>query len=195
MFGPRYKVAYRRRRKGLTNYKKRLALLKSGKIRFVVRKSNNNVICQLIEYHPDGDKTLLSVSSKDLVKYGYKGHTGNVPAAYLTGLMCGLKAIKKGIKSAVFDMGLYRSTKGSRLYAALKGAVEAGLDIPHDEKVFPQERRIKGYHIADYAQVLKAEKPEEYEKKFFKILERKLEPEKFVEHFDEVKKRIMGEFS
>lgn len=191
--GPRYIVKYRRRRKGLTNYRKRLELLKSGKLRFVIRKSNNSVVCQIIKYTPKGDETLISVSSLQLKKYGYKGHTGNIPAAYLTGYLCALKAIRKGINDAILDTGLYNLTKGCRIYAALKGAIDGGLKIPHDEKIFPQERVVQGYHIADYAKILKAENPEEYERKFSKILENKLEPENFVEHFQEVKKRISGE--
>lgn len=195
MRGPKYIVKYRRRRKGLTNYKKRLALLKSGKLRFVVRKSNNATTCQIIEYYPDGDKTLISSSSLILKKYGYKGNCGNVPAAYLTGLMCGLKAIKKGINEAILDAGLYTLTKGSRIYAALKGAIDSGLKIPHDEEILPKERIVQGYHIQNYAKILKEKDPENYEKRFSKILKRGLEPEKFVEHFLEIKKRIIGEFS
>lgn len=192
---PTYRVEYRRKRKGLTNYQKRLRLLKSGKVRLVIRRSNNAIQCQMMEYKEKGDKTLVSATSLLLPKYGYKGHTGNVPAAYLAGYMCGLKAKKAGIKEAILDTGLYHSTKGSRIYAALKGVIDAGVQMPANEKILPEERRIQGYHIANYAAVLKAEKEEEYEKIFFKILERKLEPEKFVEHFQEVKKRLSGEFA
>ncbi len=191
--GPRYIVKYKRRRKGLTNYKKRLTLLKSGKMRFVVRKSNNSITCQIVKYNPKGDEVKVSVSSLQLKQYGYKGNTSNIPAAYLTGYLCALKAIKKGIKDAILDTGLYNLTKGCKIYAALKGAVDGELNIPHDEKVFPKERVIQGYHIEDYAKILKAENPEEYEKKFSEVLKNKLEPDKFVEHFQEVKKRISGE--
>ena len=193
--GPKYKVQYRRRRKGLTDYKKRLKLLKSGIPRLVVRISNNSAICQIVEYLPDGDKTILSASSLLLKKYGYKGHSGNIPAAYLTGLMCGLKAVKKGVKKVILDTGLYNLTKGSRVYSVLKGVIDSGLDVPYNEKVLPQNRAVQGYNIENYAKILKAENMEEFEKRFSKILENKLEPDKFVEHFQEVKKRIMGEFS
>jgi large subunit ribosomal protein L18 len=193
--GPTYRVPYRRRRKGLTNYRKRLELLKSGKTRAIVRKSNNGIFCQFIEYAETGDKTLVVASSLELSKYGYKGHTANLPAAYLTGYMCGLKAKKKGIKEAILDTGLYRTTKGSRIYAALKGMIDAGIQIPHDVKILPEERRIKGYHIANYAAVLQSKDAHAYEARFQKILEKKLIPEKYVEHFDEVKKRISGEFA
>ncbi|HDQ59654.1 MAG TPA: 50S ribosomal protein L18 [Candidatus Woesearchaeota archaeon] len=193
--GPTYIVKYRRKRKGLTYYQKRLRLLKSRKVRFVVRKSSNNLMCQMVEYHHDGDKTLAAFDSLKLKKYGYKGHTGNLPASYLAGYACGLIAQKKGIKEAILDTGLYPSTKGSRLYSALKGLVDSGIEIPHGEKILPQERRIQGYHIADYAAILNSEKPEEYEKLFSKMLKEGVQPEKFVEHFEQVKKRITGEFT
>lgn len=191
-----YRVEYRRKRKGLTNYQKRLKLLKSGMYRFVARKSNNTMVCQVIEYDENGDKTIAAANSIALKKYGYKGHTGNIPAAYLAGYMCGLKAKKKGVQKAIFDSGLYRSTKGSRLYAALKGFIDAGIEVNADEKVMSEERRLQGYHIENYAKVLNSKNPEQYEKLFSKIVNvNKLEPEKMVEHFQEIKKRLSGEFA
>ena len=190
-----YTVKYRRKREGKTDYRKRLALLKSGLPRLVVRRSNNNIICQIVEFDPKGDKTLVAFDALKLKKYGYLGHTSNIPAAYLTGLACGLQAKKKGITKAILDIGLYRSMPGSKLYAALKGALDAGLEINHSEKILPQERRIQGYHIEDYAKILKANQPEEYERLYSKLLKNKLSPENFVEHFGEIKKRITGEFS
>ncbi len=192
--GPTYVVKYRRRRKGLTNYNKRLKLLKSNKPRLVIRVSNNSTNCQIINYLQKGDKTIISFNSKNLRKYDYKGHSGNLSASYLAGFACGLKALKEGINEAVLDTGIHRLTKGCRIYAALKGAVDAGLKIPHNEKVFPKERRIQGYHIENYAKILKSENPEKYEMVFTKVLKNKLKPEEFVEHFQEVKKRIKGEF-
>jgi len=194
--GPRYRVEYRRKRQGFTSYYKRLKLLKSGMPRFVVRKSNNATICQVIEYSDNGDKTVAAVSSLMLKKYGYKSHTGNIPAAYLAGYACGLKAKKKGLKQAILDIGLYRSTKGSRIYAALKGFADAGVQIAFDPKIVPDERVIQGYSIENYAKILESKHPEKYEKVYSKVLnENKLEPTKMVEHFQQIKKRISGEFA
>ena len=39
---------------------------------------------------------------------------------------------------------------GARVFAALKGAVEAGLEIPHGEEILPSDERAKGAHIAAY---------------------------------------------
>jgi len=141
---PTYVVKHRRRREGKTNYRKRLKLLLSGKPRFVVRKTNKYIICQYVVSKEGQDRVLKQVNSKALAKYGWKGSFKNLPAAYLTGYLLG-KLVGK--KEAILDMGLYPSTKGSRIYAALKGALDAGMKIPHDEEVLPPEDRIKGKHI------------------------------------------------
>ena len=56
--------------------------------------------------------------------------------------------MKKSINNAVLDIGLNVSTKGSRIYAALKGAIDSGLKIPHNKDILPDEKRIKGNHIS-----------------------------------------------
>lgn len=139
-------IPYKRKAKGRTNYKKRLNLLKSGKPRLVVRKSLKNVTVQIVSYSQGGDKVLVSAHSRELLKLGWKRYRKNIPAAYLTGLLCGVKA-KGKVKEAVLDSGIYESTKGSLVYAALKGAVDAGLNVPHGEELLPDEKRLKGEHI------------------------------------------------
>ena len=145
--GPTYKVKFRRRRESKTNYKKRLALLKSNKLRFVVRKTNNSTICEFIKYLPKGDEVKSFYASAELKKLGWKGHSGNLSAAYLTGFVCGKKAIKEGVKEAILDIGLVTPIHGSRVFSALKGAIDAGIIIPADAKIFPSEDRIIGKHI------------------------------------------------
>ena len=92
-----YVTQFRRRREGKTNYKKRLAMLKSGSHRLVVRKTNQHVMVQLIEYNPKGDKTIVHVNSKILENLGWKAGKKSVPAAYLTGLLAGTKAKEKKV--------------------------------------------------------------------------------------------------
>lgn len=140
-------MLHKRRRQQKTDYKKRLALLKSGKTRLVIRKSLENIKVQLIGFSKGGDKTSASAVSADLGKLGWKSGTGNLPAAYLTGLLAGTRAKKAGINEAVFDLGLQTSTKGSRIYASLKGVVDAGLAVPHSEDILPDAERISGKHI------------------------------------------------
>ena len=148
---PTYKVKFRRRRESKTDYRKRLALLKSGKERLVVRKGNNSVTVEVVSYEPKGDKVRAFFTSVGLRKLGWKGHTGNLPSAYLAGYACGRKAVKAGVKEAVLDIGLLSPVHGSRPFAALKGAIDAGLKIPCDQNVFPKEDRIKGKHIGEQA--------------------------------------------
>ncbi|BFI73340.1 50S ribosomal protein L18 [Nanoarchaeota archaeon] len=193
--GPTYVVKYRRRRENKTDYRKRLKLLKSGKPRLVVRRFLNNIQAQIIEYNEKGDKTLLTIHSKVLEKkYGWKGHRGNLPTAYLVGLLIGLEAKKKGINEVILDIGRYSSTKGNSLYAVLKGVIDAGLNIPYNEEILPDENRIKGEHIKNYALLLKENDPEKYNKQFSRYLKSGLEPEKIVEHFEEVKNKILKEY-
>ena len=49
----------------------------------------------------------------------------------------------------MLDIGLAASSNGNRVYAALKGMVDAGLEIPHGESVLPSEDRLMGRHIND----------------------------------------------
>lgn len=147
--GPTYRVPFRRRREGKTNYRKRLALLKSGKPRMVVRKTLRRIIVQFIEFDPKGDRVIACADSKDLVKYGWKGSAKNTPAAYLVGYLAAKRALSKGITEAVLDIGLHRPTRGSRVFAALKGALDAGIAIPHGDDIFPSEERIRGEHISE----------------------------------------------
>jgi large subunit ribosomal protein L18 len=139
-----YVVKFRRRRVGRTDYKKRRTMLISGKTRFVVRKSNKGLACQVIDSKDGQDRVVCQANSNELKSLGWKFSGSNTPAAYLTGLLCSVRSNKK---SAVADMGIYISTKGSRLYAALGGAVDGGMKIPYDEKMLPSQDRIRGKHI------------------------------------------------
>src|SRR5512136_174067 len=148
--GSRYFVPYRRRREGKTDYYKRTKLVVADVPRMVVRKTNRHIIIQLVTAEMEGDKTLVAANSAELEKYGYKGSTSNTPAAYLTGMLFAAKAKKAQYGSAILDIGLNRATPGARVFAALKGAVEAGLEIPHGEKILPSDERVRGAHIAAY---------------------------------------------
>ncbi|MEM4261627.1 MAG: 50S ribosomal protein L18 [Candidatus Diapherotrites archaeon] len=146
---PTYKVKLRRRRKGFTDYKKRLALLKSKQPRLVVRKRNKSIIVQIVNYEPQGDKTLITFSSIALKKLGWKGHCGNLPSAYLSGYACAKKAFKAGIKKAVLDIGVASPVHGSAVFTALMGALDAGLEIPLEKEVLPTIERASGKHIGE----------------------------------------------
>ncbi len=143
-------IPKRRKREGKTDYKQRLKELKGSMPRLVARKSLKNVTAQIITYMPKGDRVEVAAHSSELKKFGWLGSKNNIPAAYCVGLLLGRKAKGKNINDAVFDIGLQASTKSSRLYAVLKGALDAGLNIPHAEHNLPSEERLMGQHIEQY---------------------------------------------
>lgn len=145
--GPRYRVPFRRRREGKTDYRQRFSLVRSGWNRLVVRKSLKHMTVQVITAERTGDFTVASSHSSELKKHGWNASTSNIPAAYLTGYLCGLRAKKAGIEKAALDVGLQRVIPGSRIFAALAGAVDAGLHVPLDEDILPSEERKRGVHI------------------------------------------------
>ena len=92
------------------------------------------------------DKVLYSVSTKNLLKHNWPiekvGSLKSLGAAYLAGLLLGKKA--KGLKQEIIlDSGLIPNTKGSRVYAAVKGVSDSGIIIKYDKKAMPNEERIK----------------------------------------------------
>lgn len=159
------RVQMRRRREGKTDYRKRLALLKSGKPRAVVRKTLTKTMVQIIEYGSEGDRVIASVISPQLASHGWKHSFCNTPASYLTGLLAGKKALGKGIKEAVLDIGLSVAVKGSKDFAVLKGLLDAGMNIPHGEKILPKQEGFSGAFIHEGL-------PEDFEKVKESILER-----------------------
>ena len=192
--GSRYCAPFRRRKEGKTDYGARKALLASGKPRLVTRSSIKNIVAQIVVAKPKGDEVVVSAHSRELMgKYGWKAPTGNLPAAYLTGFLCGLKAKARGVDEAILDIGLYPPSKGAKIFAVLKGVLDAELDVPHSEKKLPDDYRTKGEHIAKYAESL-AVNAEEYQSKFSKYLAQKLPPEKFPKHVAKVKADMIAAF-
>ncbi len=189
--GPQYNLPFRRRREGRTNYGKRRKLVTSGMTRLVVRPSNKHVAAQLVRAQADGDRILASAHSSELKEFGWKAPCGNLPAAYLTGLLAGQRAKANGVSEAILDIGLHSRGPGSRLFAAAKGAVEAGLSVPHDEKAFASKERIQGKHVVDYSKKLGSE-TELYKKMFSSYLKQKLKPEDLSTHFEQVQAKIKG---
>ena len=185
--GSNYKVPFRRRREGKTDYGARIKLIDYEKSRLVVRISNAQATVQVVDYAPEGDITIASAVGKQLANYGYLGNTGNITGVYLTGYLCAKRALAAGVDYAILDIGLRSPIKGSKIFAALKGAVDAGLEVPHGDFIFPEDERIRGEHVAEYAGSLD---DEEKKKKFSKYLERGLEPADLPENFDETIKNI-----
>lgn len=136
----------KRKKAGVTDYRKRLALLKSESPRLVVRPSRKGIVSQLVEYEPVGDRVMATVTDVNLRKeIGISGN--NTQIAYLSGYMLGLKATELGVEYAILDPGRYNITRGGRIAAVLKGFKDAGVDVPSSEEIFPSEDRIKGKHL------------------------------------------------
>ncbi|MFA5746339.1 MAG: 50S ribosomal protein L18 [archaeon] len=148
--GPIFKVAFKRRREQKTDYKKRLAVLKSKQDRFVLRVTNSLVKAQIIRYDKDGDKTVVSATSRELVVLGYTGALKNTPAVYLTALLLSAKAKKANIKEVIYDLGAKNYKSGNKIFAGLKAIVDSGLVCPYNEKAFPTKDRIEGKTMAEY---------------------------------------------
>lgn len=142
-------VRYKRRRKGKTDYRARFKLLVSGLPRVIIRKTNRYIIIQIVKSQEAQDFVVSNSSSKELLEYGWPsalhGSLKSVPAAYLTGFLFGKKSHVNG--KVILDIGLQRSTVGNRIYAALKGIKDAGIEIPCNEKMFPKPERIEAKHM------------------------------------------------
>lgn len=186
--GPRYRVQYRRRRQKKTDYKARRTLATSEYPRLVVRISNQSILAQIIKSEIIGDYVITQTSSRELSEYGWMANGKNVSAAYLIGLIIGKKALAADVERANLDLGLKRATKGSKIFAVVKGANDAGLDIPSDSDILPSPEKINGNILAEYAQQM--DDPLEYEKRFSVYLRKGLRPEALVSHFEDTKASI-----
>ena len=107
--------------------------------------SNENTQVQILKPEITGDKVVASAHSRYLLEKGWKGSRKSVPAAYLTGYIAGKKAIGKGSKGAILYSGTKKYTQ--RMAAALKGVIDAGLEVPANSETFPPDERINGEHL------------------------------------------------
>ena len=146
----RRRTIFRRRLSSTTDYRRRLRLLKSGMPRAVVRVSNKRTTAQITSNHKDGAVVIATLTgSAHSSRYGWPAALSkkSVPASYLVGFALGKAALAAGHDEAVLDIGLAASTPGNRVYAALRGMVDAGLEVPHGEDVLPDDDRVNGAHI------------------------------------------------
>lgn len=175
-------VQFARKLSGRTNYRRRLALLKSGLPRLVVRKTLSRIILQVVNFDSAGDKVIITSSSDSLRKLGWVHSGKNIPAAYLAGMLLGKMALAVEISEVVPDIGLQSVTKGGKIFAALKGAKDAGLGLEVSDEVVPGSDAISGAKIAAYA---KSAKPVQFAKAGSAAL-------KITEDFEKVKAVISG---
>jgi len=140
-----YPKILRRLREEKTNYKKRGTMLMGKRDFITVNITNENTQVQILKPGMTGDKVVASAHSRYLLEKGWKGSRKSVPAAYLTGYLAGKKALGQGAKDAILYTGTRKYTQ--RMAAALKGVIDAGVQVPANEETFPSDDRINGEHL------------------------------------------------
>jgi len=187
-----YVPLLRRRREGATDYRSRRRAITSQRALLVVRISNKNVSSQFVKPTVNGDIVLSSAHSRELAKMGWHGSSKSTPACYLLGLLAGKKAVEAGVKEAVAYNGVVPFIRGSRIAALLKGVVDAGVKVPVGDEAFPDESRLTGKSIAEYASKLAAEDKAAYSRSFSALLKGGFKPEEYPAEFERVKAAISG---
>ena len=221
-FHSRFQVKWRRRREGKTNYYSRKKLLLQdkqkynvAKYRLVVRFSKKNILCQLIYSRLEGDFVISSSYSRNLPNIGLPLINNNYSTSYINGLYLSKKFFsenfldikKKQPKNnftVILDLGLVRVTTGNKVFAAMKGAVDGGFSIPHNEKRFPgfkknedfevevMKDRIEGKHVFEYMKLLKDEDEEKFSTQFKSLVNKNLNPIEYFEMNRNVIKNIVN---
>ncbi|KAL1194282.1 Large ribosomal subunit protein uL18z [Cardamine amara subsp. amara] len=210
----RYQVKFRRRRDGKTDYRARIRLINQDK---------NNIA---------GDIVKASAYAHELAHYGLNVGLTNYAAAYCTGLLLARRVLKMlemddeyegNVEAtgedfsveptdsrrpfrALLDVGLIRTTTGNRVFGALKGALDGGLDIPHSDKRFAgfnkenkqlnaetHRNYIFGGHVSNYMKLLTEDEPEKYQTHFSQYIKKGVEPEGIEELYKKVHAAIRAD--
>jgi len=183
---------------------------KTPKYRMVVRFSNKDITCQIFSADMTHDVCLMAAYSHELKRYGITLGLTNYASAYATGLLLARRVNTKlnldyvgqeeidgedfnvevdvegkAPFKALLDVGLKRTTTGARVFGAMKGACDGGLDIPHNDRRFPGTKQngkdyeadaevhkqyIFGGHVKDYMETLEEEDDEAYKKQFARFI-------------------------
>ncbi|KAL8215124.1 hypothetical protein R6Q57_004573 [Mikania cordata] len=202
------------------------------KYRYVVRFTNKDITAQIISATIAGDIVLASAYSHELPQYGLKVGLTNYAAAYCTGLLLARRVLKKlemddeyqgNVEAtgedfsvepaesrrpfrALLDVGLVRTTTGNRVFGALKGALDGGLDIPHSEKRFAgfnkddksldvdvHRKYIYGGHVCSYMNALMEDEPEKYQTHFSEYIKAGVEADNLEELYKKVHAAIRAD--
>lgn len=201
------------------------------KYRLVVRFSNKDITCQVVYSTIQGDVVVAAAYAHELPQYGLKVGLTNYSAGYCVGLLCARRVLTKfgladtykgqeepdgedyNVEAAeegprpfycLLDAGLKRTSTGSKVFSCLKGALDGGLDIPHNEKRFPGfadkkldaevlKKYIFGGHVAEYQETMQEEEPEKYQSHFAKYAEEGIEPDAIEDLYAEVHAKIRAQ--
>lgn len=196
----------------------------------VVRITNRDVIAQVIYSKIDGDHVRAAAYAHELPGFGLKVGLTNYAACYATGLLLARRLLKSlkldtayvGQETAdgelyeveeneegpapfraYLDIGLARATTGARVFGVLKGAVDGGLDVPHNEKRFPgydndskeydadmHRSMIYAQHVKEYMEHLLEQDEDMYNKQFANYVANDIDPENIEEQIEAVHKAI-----
>jgi len=188
------------------------------KYRLIVRFTNKDVTAQIASSKIEGDHILAAAYSHELPRYGVKVGLTNYAAGYATGLLLARRLLTKlnlaeaypgqvkvtGEDSTVeekpdgpkpfrayLDIGLARTTTGSRVFSVLKGALDGGLAIPHSVRRFAgydEEKKqlnadvlrkyIYGGHVSEYMKYLAEEDADAYKRQFAAFVKNGIEASK-----------------
>lgn len=201
----------------------------TSKYRMVVRCTRKDVVCQIFDAKISGDVCVCAAYSHELPRYGIKVGLTNYAACYATGLLLARRMLTKvgladtfegkvepdgemynveeeGDKkpfTCVLDVGLVRTTTGNRVFGALKGAVDGGLDIPHSEKRFPgydaeekeldaetHRKYIFGGHVQEYMEMLQEDDEDRYQEQFAKFIEADIGPDEIEDMYSSAHEAI-----
>merc|ERR1719148_586111 len=104
---------------------------------------------------------------------------------------------------ALLDVGCRATTTGCRIFGALKGAADGGLDVPHSEKRFPgydrdakeydadmHRERIFGGHVGEYMEYLEDEDNTKYKSQFAKYIANDIEADGLEELYEGVHEKV-----
>jgi len=218
-------------RKGLcAQYKNKF---NTPKYRMIVRTTNKDVVCQVAYSRMQGDIIICSAYSHELPRYGLKVGLKNYAAHYCTGLLLARRILQKFKMDDLYvgqeevdgeafnveavddgpapfrcflDVGLTRTTTGNKVFGALKGALDGGLDIPHSNKRFPgydAEAKdfdadthcgyIFGSNIQEYMESLKEDDDEIYAKQFSRYIKEGIEPDQLKDLYSKVHASIRAD--
>jgi len=213
------------------------------KYRFVVRITNKDIVCQIFSSDMTHDVCLAAAYAHELKRYGITLGLTNYAAAYATGLLLArrvndklkldyvgqeevdgedfnVEADPEGKRpfKAFMDVGLARTSTGAKIFGALKGACDGGLDIPHNDRRFPgttqsgkeynaDPETVKSYifggNVQEYMEALLEDDEEAYKKQFSRYIAAGIEADDLEDLYSEAhtgiradpfKKRAANEF-
>lgn len=203
------------------------------KYRMIVRFTNKDIICQVAYARIVGDVVICAAYAHELPRYGVKVGLTNYAAAYCTGLLLARRLLQKykldeiyegnteidgdeylvesedgkpGAFRAYLDVGLARTSTGARVFGAMKGAADGGLEIPHSTKRFPgydseskefsaevHRNHIFGLHVGNYMQQLQDDDEDAYKKQFSKFIENGVTPDNIEEMYQKCHSSIRAD--